>query len=78
MAELVAHEQQREPKMTAEVVDTLRAVAGVSDFPLLSVAKATHKPSLALKDVALKAWARVMGMGKRQGGGIKSVSARIW
>ena len=42
-SELIVHEQQREPDLTARVVDTGRATAGVSEFPKLSVTKATHE-----------------------------------
>ena len=32
VAGFIVHEQQREPKVTAGVVDTVRAMAGVSEF----------------------------------------------
>jgi hypothetical protein len=33
VTELIVHEQQREPKLAAGVVDTGRATAGVSELP---------------------------------------------
>jgi hypothetical protein len=50
MAEFLIHEQQREPKLAAGVVDTSRAAARVSEVCQLGVAKATHEVTL----VALK------------------------
>ena len=54
VVKLIAHEQQREPKLAAGVVDTGRADGGVRNF-LAEIAKATDDAHRALKGVALKA-----------------------